>query len=913
MRNIFKILLLSFTLLPLVSLSQLMPGDETYQEIKSPNKKTSIYYSQADSKVAQKVHSTIDSLNNYYESSFGFKLDENLHLVLASSTHNQILNGFSTQFPHNLTFFYSAGALDPDYFAGLSWVDTLVTHELAHNYQMNSKKSWVSKSLNFMFGNTPTPFILFFPFPNIFLPTFIVEGNAVLNESTYKNGGRLFSGELRALVFSYLKENKLTANSLINTKLEFPYGATPYMVGGYFHAYLARRFGMKKVNSFFENNSESSITILGLDNAFIKTFGRGYQGLLKGFINFHKDDILNLKYLSGKKLATSLGNHSLTKQNNKILFMTSSKAGLPSIHTYNVKNKSLISKSGGWKVGKPFNINNNLYTRSSQLINSTHRKVALFDEDGRIYKNSIGRSYQDIEVIKNKLSKLWLRTHDSAINLNLIKNKKNVGTTHSSAILDKSNNHYYFKNWDKNRTLYKNKTPLFSYKGYWGFPVEVTNKAIYFIAPTPYGSTLYKFSLLKKEITRLSIADNIIDAKMIDRDNFIATTITGKSYNIIIGKVNKTLKDQPFEISYPFENSSLSSLPEKKIKFKNKTKNSYNSLFNLKLSNFAPLLSYVISGDDSSFNMYLPLTFVDPLLINSFSLGYLKSENLEGVITRYENKRYRLQYSITGTHFKIDNEYIDPFWQTRNPSGKGGNISFLYPLFKQVDQSVNLKLEGHIDYEDSHKNPLIFKISYNKTRHFGIATKPEFLHDFSVSYKYDQNGYGNTEKGNVSIFSINYGIGKGFNTETFLKAHFKYSKSNAGDAILLHEASDYNLDQTDFKLDSLDYNYYVQEIASASISIFQTFYFSAYSNWFPLGVRREDLFIEFEAIKLDYNKRYFYLYKILNKENITELRIGIDFEFLGVHKTPFSGRITWIKNSENFSENKMRFSMGTDF
>ena len=137
-------------------------------------------------------------------------------------------------------------------------------HESSHLYQLNAKRD-LSRIGHAIFGNNepgniPVPIdtnpLTFFPVPflthpNVLLPTWLLEGNGVFNESRFGNGGRLFSGASRALFYSLLKANLLDETRLTNNGLYFPFGTEKYIVGGYFSLYLAERFGTLAVNRFF--------------------------------------------------------------------------------------------------------------------------------------------------------------------------------------------------------------------------------------------------------------------------------------------------------------------------------------------------------------------------------------------------------------------------------------------------------------------------------------------------------------------------------------------------------------------------------------------------------------------------------------------------------------------------------------
>ena len=136
------------------------------------------------------------------------------------SDYNQIANGFSTQWPNNRQINYVGGTQLVDYFTTTSWLDTLLYHETAHNYQVNVKGSVVSRSLHSVFGNgtfiVPIPLAV----PNAMENSFMLEGNAVLNESWHGNGGRLYSGRLKAQTLLQAKAGNIVASDVYNRSEE---------------------------------------------------------------------------------------------------------------------------------------------------------------------------------------------------------------------------------------------------------------------------------------------------------------------------------------------------------------------------------------------------------------------------------------------------------------------------------------------------------------------------------------------------------------------------------------------------------------------------------------------------------------------------------------------------------------------
>ena len=450
-------------------------------------------------------------INNNYSTSFGFRLNKKLTITLASSK-NQIINAFATPILNDLVMMYGSGSVMGDYFSSKSWLKTLLVHEISHIYQMEAKKEQVSKTLNKTLGNNFMPIfplvpIPLFTFPNILLPTLTVEGNAVLNESRFNNGGRLYSGRARALFYTLLKDNKLNYTRLRNDHLLFPFTEEKYIVGGYFMAYLSLKYGVDKVNRFFITHSKHYINPFLISSSFVDTFHITYKMAVEEFLNFFRKEADNLQELNGKILDTALSYGGINKVDGKIFISYSNLKERTKILTYN---NSTTIKQDRWLLGKPFLINKQLYTLSS--YNYLDKiEFGLYDKNIHQKANTGSKYILDIKGDDY----LYFDLKDSFDEAKLYLNNHFIDYISSNAIMDKDKNIYYFKQNKNSRVLYKNQKQLFSIGGYYGFVVDVIEDTIYFIANSRYGSTLYSFS--KNQIQRLSSADNIIDAKMINK------------------------------------------------------------------------------------------------------------------------------------------------------------------------------------------------------------------------------------------------------------------------------------------------------------------------------------------------------------------------------------------------------------
>ena len=342
-----------------------------------------------------------------YEKEFGFALDDELRVGLATS-NNQIANGFSTQIPFNMQLFYGAGASYIDYFCFSSWLKTLLIHETAHNFQLNPKENFLSKAGHKILGNNPVAFLgLFpiFPVPNVTESSFILEGNAVMNESRFGNGGRLFSGYALAEVVALAKAGKITPQLMYNDTLEFPYGEHFYLVGGFFQQFLVKRYGLKKVNGYFKHYATQAFPFF-TNSIFQETFGKNFEVLLAEFVKEIKEQHLSAKKLQGKVIAKSKLFVPLNGDKDEIYTLISDRKSEPQLFKIDRKTGKATFTSDDYREGEVFKVQGRYYTQASANISPVKIKMGLFDDDGFLKKDTEGKAIKVIHrVVKRSILK----------------------------------------------------------------------------------------------------------------------------------------------------------------------------------------------------------------------------------------------------------------------------------------------------------------------------------------------------------------------------------------------------------------------------------------------------------------------------------------------------------------------------
>nr|MBP9128188.1 hypothetical protein [Elusimicrobiota bacterium] len=449
-----------------------------------------IISTQKNKEFANKTLALEPSLHRLYEKQYGFKLDERLYVGLISD-YNQIANGFSTPLPNARQINYIGGTELVDYFCVRSWLETLLYHETAHNYQLNAKDNPVSSSLHTVLGNGFL-FLPFFTHPNIAVNSFLLEGNAVLNESWHGNGGRLYSGRFKAQTLLQAKAGYLTPERMHNHTLYFPYGEHHYIQGGFFQYFLAEKYGIEKTNRFFKKNSWDWYWPFKTNDAMERTFGRRFDTLLENFAQKTLAESQNLVEVESPALARSVYFDFLNKDKDEIFFLTSPESVRgPELVRYSLADRKIARERAPFLSGKVIKAEGNYFTQGGNYVNPFRIYQGLFDRHAVIKP---GTQSKMIQGYLSNGSPVYFDVPTSFDHPRLYVGDSFYADVHSSVFIDSNDNLYYFTQEGKTRTLFRNKTALCSYSGFYGIVCDVdTAGSVYFVANSPWGSSLFRF------------------------------------------------------------------------------------------------------------------------------------------------------------------------------------------------------------------------------------------------------------------------------------------------------------------------------------------------------------------------------------------------------------------------------------
>jgi hypothetical protein len=194
------------------------------------------------------------------------------HVVLADQA--DLSNGYATPLPYDTIVIYTTAPPGLEFNAD-DWLRLVFVHEFTHVVHLDRSESW-ARVVRAVLGRSPIAF------PNLFLPTWQIEGLAVLEESASPGEGRLHAGDFRAVVDEAARDLRLEPLDRVNGGLtDWPAGQAAYAYGAAFHQYLAERFGAEKLGELAYRTARRVPYTAA--PAFSKVFGESLGDLWRDF------------------------------------------------------------------------------------------------------------------------------------------------------------------------------------------------------------------------------------------------------------------------------------------------------------------------------------------------------------------------------------------------------------------------------------------------------------------------------------------------------------------------------------------------------------------------------------------------------------------------------------------------------
>ena len=876
----------------------------------SDNEKLSYIYSDEYSGLMPDMKNYQEEILKGYEKEYGFKLDDKLYVGLASR-NNQIANGFSTQFPFNSQLFYGAGSGMVDYFCTTSWLKTLLIHETAHNFQLNPKENFFSRSSHKIFGNTPFVMLgLFplFPVPNVTESSFVLEGNAVMNESRYGNGGRLFSGYAKAEVVALANAGKITPELMYNSTLQFPYGEKFYLIGGFFHQFLVERYGIEKVNGYFKAYSTQMFPFF-TNSIFQKQYGKNFEELLSEFVEEIKSKHENAKVTKGKVIVRSQLFTPLNVKDNEIYTLVGDRKTAPKIFELNKQSKEVSYTEGSWKVGEVFKRKGEYVVQSTAKTSPTKIEMGLFYEDGTLVE---GEGSRVVQGFKPNGKEVYFDVEKSIENPHIYVDGEFYAQSHSSVYVDQKGDLYYFKQEAEKRTLYKNKIALFSYEGHYGFVTDVDKAGdVYFIASSEHGSTAYKF--VDGKTQRVTEGDDVIEFKILNKREALVVTIgaEGYSYRLI------TLENRRVQFIAPHYQMLKGALANSILQHTNFGGSSeplkskpYNPLTQLEYSSLNQATSY---GSYEGFGIDIQANFSDPLMQNSLSavLSYNKQRVIGGL--HYDNQAHQLEFG--GAVYGV--KHNDSVMQTDEERDYGYEAYLRLPFLAKGFWRADATLAYTKAYDNIYREPLTLSLDIFNHKQYGFSKYANELNALSLFATKDRES---------NIFGADYTFKHNLPWQSYMGIKGKYLKSDEVNPFdekgveISDEFSSLQSDRATLNMPSIGRKTYAKEVKMAELSLAKVFDASLYFYSLPLSLQRESFYLKqrFYDIDIDFSDSIKNQpYSIFSSESLNmqynESTVGVELDFLFLHKINIPLNIAWIYNADVQDKEQVKVLFGGKF
>ena len=915
----------------------IVPGDEDYY--KAEKGEVEIIFTEQNKYAAEQAMALEPLINREYEHYFGYTMDAPLHVGIISQ-QNQVANGFSTQYPYNLQINYIGGSAANDYFTATSWLNTLLYHETAHNYQLNAKASPITRGLYSVLGNGMMQVELFplFTVPNLAISSYLLEGNSVLNESWHGNGGRLYSGRFKAETIMQAKAGNITPQFLYNQTIhDFPYYDRHYIVGGFFQLYLAEKYGLKKVNSFFYNHSKSWLWPYRINHIFEMTFGEDYEEAMSGFEQWLLAQADGFVEAEGEPLMTSKRFTPLNSNCDKIFFMVSDAERAPELIRLFKNDKALKRERVSHFQSKVVGEHDAYYTQSSGFSNPTKIYMGLFDKDGHIKEGTESKMIQG--YLKDGVE-VYFDIPSSFDQAQLYVGDQFYAQVNSSVYIDSDDNLYYFVQNDKTRTLYKNKRAIYEYEGYYGIVSDVDSRGnVYFVANSQTGSTLYRLG--DKKIERVSSADNVVEARLINDEEVLIAAVGSENYYYVINPIESS-DEVPYNTRHFFEDEPYFGRASFSV-YGSQNSADTKDVLNLDDAYYGPLnLHYAgalvsfglgSKNEETIFNYSVSASFIDPLLSNEFrlfaqsgmdevgvgGLGYRNNTHLlefggtlYGVYNSGDDNTYHLYDEVTNTYNAVDHNI------SKDSRDYGLTAYLRLPLIQSGYNRGDLLLNYYQDYDNNARSPLSLIGGLSHVEQYGQSMFANYVNAVSLYGMYDRGdsayGFDYTLSHDLPwkffMGMALQGVRTDYDRESVTPADEDYTRG----VKFSNFQSTFLSDPATVVMPSLEYTRFVKQAAVGELSLKKQFDGRILFFTFPFSLTREALYVKQRYYDIqdfgqpDYSRDVRSGHTVYN-----ETTAGLTLEILLLNKLSIPLSLEYIYNDNTAEEQNFRFLLGGTF
>ena len=303
-----------------------------------------IHFHQGEEPLARRLAAIVEDVHDALTRRMGRTPAGRTHVVLVDQSDQA--NGWATPLPYNLIEITAVEPVGTSLIGNTSdWLRLVFTHEYAHVLHLDRSRGW-ARAARAIFGRTPLAF------PNLTLPLWQIEGLATFEESR-TGEGRVNAGDFHSIVREAARAGRFEPIDRVSGGLiDWPGGHGWYAYGGFFHAFLAERYGEERIAELSDRTA-GRIPYL-TSGAFETVFGHSLGDLWREFRESERA-------LPAAGAATPVERLTFTghfaggprfDRDGSILFSRSDPHGLPSLErlTAGGRVERLTSRIGGEHV-----------------------------------------------------------------------------------------------------------------------------------------------------------------------------------------------------------------------------------------------------------------------------------------------------------------------------------------------------------------------------------------------------------------------------------------------------------------------------------------------------------------------------------------------------------------------------------
>lgn len=905
MRKIIPYLLLALIFFSNAEASVMQPGDGPYWTLRRA--RTLYIYDEKSREFIESLAAYEQSFRLLYDKSYGWELDEEADLILASP-RQQIANAYATVFPNIKTVWFPSGVGMLDEMAESSWALTLASHEIAHLYQLNAKNG-LNARLAPVFGNSlmVLPFVWpVFLQPNIFLPNSFMEGNAVLNESRLNMGGRLHSGEKRALVLAQVADKKLDASRLINSEFKFPFGEAAYLFGGYFQAHLAGKYGIDKTNQFFVAQASHYLWPFIINKTFRGHFGSSFYQEAAEFVHGLESLAARQRAAEQDPVSEAIFSGALNHDSGRIFWLDHEVSGRAVLRVFDKGSKKLESRDIDLPSGKIFFDGETPLSATSEQHDLHHLEYSLYGEGARLDRRYTGQIVNDRRAGKT----VALDARESWLEGRLLLDGEPYDVAHSQPILDESGHVYYFRQNGSERLLYRDRAPLAKYDGFYGKLTEASADGdVYFVGNTDYGSTLFMFR--GQEIYRVVDSDRVVDARRISADEFLIAEVTSSGHQSVVVPA-RMRAERPAVYSYAFANQNVLPVKMQDTEQTKSDERPYSAWRELRYSSADVSAAY---AGKPGFYLSTALNFTDPLEHQTVTAGFAGSALRDrSAFAQYTYTKYLPQF--------FSRYFYSEDWYRRDDGGErrahsqevwlGAGLplwrwrrwdaGLLAAVVYRTEQPAAKTQPVPEDLPDEQRYGLISRFQVSNVVPSTLGFFPWRLIELSYTHKLDTQPGLWTKDNNTSLLQLRFSheiidqiYASVFAQGAWAETHdikVEYNPAPESSEIRLHKLTG-------------EEEYKVRSAVLGRLEVHKAFVVPLYSNRIPFGLNRLAPFGVVQQIAMDDDPLDEY------PAQIFEFGYGADLEVLILHKFP--ARIRYLRAVDSSKTSSKDFELRLDF